>query len=36
MLPLEMINHPEDEEVILVIKDNGPLPQEIITAVTRV
>ena len=32
-VPLELIAHPEDEEVILVFYNSGALPKEIITAV---
>lgn len=34
-VPLQLIEHPEDEEVILVSSIDGPLPLEIVTAVTH-
>jgi hypothetical protein len=35
-VPLQLIEHPEDEEVILVSDIDGPLPKVIVTAVTPV
>ena len=35
-VPLQLIEHPEDEEVILVSSVDGPLPAAIVTTVTRV
>ena len=35
-VPLELIVHPDDEEVILVSEADGPLPSEIVTDVIRV
>jgi hypothetical protein len=35
-VPLQLIEHPEDAEIILVSSVDGPLPPDIITAVTRV
>jgi hypothetical protein len=34
--PLELIIHPEDEEVILVYDKNGVFPKEIVTAVFEI
>jgi hypothetical protein len=33
-VPLQLIEHPEDEEVILVCSSDGPLPADIVTNVT--
>ena len=35
-VPLQLIEHPEDEEVILVSSVDGPLPADIVTGVSRV
>ena len=35
-LPLKLIKHPEDEEVILVFRNDGAFPRELVTAVFTV